>query len=108
MLLHFELDQEFEAFLKVAIYSWFIKSPNDIKLCQDRLKLLEVQCPVLGVFQLILEVPFKFTLDIVDKSLGVPMVLSKEGFEVKPHNRNRALITAFMLGLSEINNATEI
>ena len=59
-------------------------------------------------FQLVLGVPSKLILDIIDKGLEISKVFLKENLTIKSHNRIDAFVAAFILKLSEANGATEI
>ena len=69
--------------------------------------MLEVWCPLSGLFQLVLGVPSKLTPDIVNKGLRIPEVLSEEGFELWPRDQSGALVAALVLSSSEADTATE-
>ena len=56
---------------------------------------------VLSFFQLILVVPPKLTLDVVNKGLRASNVLSEEGFKFWPRDGNGAFVAALVLSLSE-------
>ena len=108
LLFYFNLDEKFEAFLKVVDHNWLIQDLNSVKLCQKKLVILEVWCPVLGLFQLVLRVSFKLILNIIDKSLKIPKVFLEKGFEIRPNNRKNTFMAILVLNLSEVNNITKV
>ena len=86
LLLYFNFDGGFEAFPKVANYSWLIGGSNSVEFYQDWPEIMEVWCPVSGFFQLVLGVPSKLIPDIVDKGLRIPEIFLEKGFEFWPYN----------------------
>ena len=85
----------------------FIWGPNIIKLYQDGLEVLEVWCPISGLFQLVLGVPSKLTPDVVNENLRISEIFPEEGFEFWLRDWNGALVTAVVLSLFEADGATE-
>lgn len=59
------------------------------------------------IIGLVLEVSFKVTLDIVNKSLKAFEVFPKKGFEVGLRNRRDALDAALVLGSLDIDRVTK-
>ena len=63
---------------------------------------------VLSLFQLILEVFFKLTLNAINKDMKVLKVLLQKGIKVKIYNRNGTFVATLILSSSDVNNATKI
>ena len=82
--------------MEIADYSKFIRSPNRIKLYQDRLKMLKVRYPIPSFFQLILRVFFKLTADIINKGLRISKILLEKSLELELNNRSGALVVAIV------------
>ena len=66
-----------------------------------------MRCPISGFFQLVLGVLSKLTPNIINKSLVIFEIFSKEGFKLRPYDWNDAFMVAFMLSLSEADNTIE-
>lgn len=66
-----------------------------------------MRCLVSSFFQLILGVPYKLILNIVNKSLGISEVYQEEGFELGPRNWSGVFMAALVLNPSEPNGATK-
>ena len=49
LLFHLNFNEKLKVLLKIVNYNKLIKSLDKIKFCQDRLKLLNIKCPVLGI-----------------------------------------------------------
>ena len=69
--------------------------------------MLKVGDVISSLFQLVLEVLSKLTLDAIDKGLGVSKILLEESLELWPHDRDGAIVAAFVLGPSETDDAAE-
>ena len=93
--------------MEIANNYKFIGGSDEIKLCQDRLEVLKIECPVLDFFQIVLKISLKLILDIVNKSLENFKVIFKEGFKVKSHNKTGALVAVFVLSPSKADGTTE-
>ena len=50
LVFHLNLNRRLKAFSEIANHNKFIRGPDKIKLCQDRLKVLKVECPFLSFF----------------------------------------------------------
>ena len=107
LLFNLKFNKKLEAFLEIANHGKFTGDFDRIQLRHDRLEVLKVKYPIPGFFQLILEVPFKLTPDIVNEDPGNPEVLSKEVFEDEPCDGSGALMATLVLSLSEFNGGME-
>lgn len=105
LLLYFYFNKKFKPFSKIADQSELIKSPNRVKFCQNRLEILNMQCLILGIFQLILEIPPKLILETINKGLKAFKVLIEESFKFRPYNRDSTLLAILMLSLNEAYKA---
>ena len=63
--------------------------------------MLELGCPILDFFQLILGVPPKLTPNAVNESLRAFEVLLKKSLELWPRDQSGALVAALVLNLSK-------
>ena len=107
MLFYLNVNRGFETFLKIATYSRLIEGPHKIEYYQNRLKVLRVEYPILGFFQLVLGVSSKFAPNIVNKSLGIFKNFLKEGFKLGAYNYSNVLGAVFVLNLSKADSPTE-
>ena len=62
---------------------------------------------VLSFFELVLEVTFKLTLDVVNKSLKIYKVFLEKDFENEPCDRSSAFVMAYILSPFETNEITK-
>ena len=69
--------------------------------------MLKLWCLVSGFFQLVLGVFSKLILNIVNKGLKIPKVLSKKSFKFWLHDKNGAIVMVFMLNLFEVDSTVE-
>ena len=69
--------------------------------------MLKVGSVISSLFQLVLGVPSKLTLDAINKGLKVSEVFLEEGFELWLCNWGGALVAAFVMGSSEADGAAE-
>lgn len=81
MLFHLNLNRELETIPKVADNCQLIEGLDRIEFPQDRLEMLKMGYPVLGFFQLILEVLLKLTPDTINKGLRASKNIPEERFE---------------------------
>ena len=68
-----------------------------VKFYQDGLKILQVSCPVLYRFVLVLRVAFYLLPDAINESPGVAEVLSEEFLELRPGHWHGSVATSFVL-----------
>ena len=62
-------------------------------------------CPVSNLFQLVLGVPSKLILDIVNEDLRILEIFLEKDFEFWLHDWSGALVAALVLSLSEVDGA---
>ena len=60
-----------------------------------------------NIFQFVLGVPSKLTLDAINKGLGVSEVFLEESFGIRLHDWSGAVMAVLVLGPSEANNITK-
>ena len=107
LLLHLDLDGGFEVFLEITNHWRLIGSLNNTDLYKDWLEILKVESVVSSFFQLVLEVPSKFTSNPIDKDLRVPKVFLEEGLKLCPRDRSGAFMAALVLGPSKADGAAK-
>ena len=107
LLFHCNFNGRLEAFSEIADHNKLIRDFDKIKFCQDGLKILEIRCPISGLFYLILGVFPKLTPNIVNKGLKTSKVFLKIGFEVKLYDKSSVFMVALLLNFSEADGAIE-
>lgn len=61
----------------------------------------------MSLIQLILRIISKLTANIINKSLRIFKVFSKESFEFGLYDKSNAIVIVLVLGLSETDGITE-
>lgn len=107
LFLYLDLNGRLSPFSEIPNHSELIWGFSIVKLRQDGLELLKVGCLVLGLFQLVLEIPPKLNPDTVNKSLRTFEISTEEDSKLKQWNRSGALMTTLVLSLSKANKITE-
>lgn len=70
--------------------------------------MFKVEGVISSFFQLALGIPFKTTLDVINKGLRVFKIFLEESFEIRTYDKNNVFVIALILGPFEADNATKI
>lgn len=71
------------------------------------MKILQIRCPILGFFQLILGVSSNLTPNIADTGLEISKVILEKDFKLRPHDKRGTLEVALILSPSEADGTAK-